>query len=53
MAYKDKEKKRKADKAYREKNKEKIKKQKHEYYLAHREEELQRKKNGVKKIANR
>jgi len=44
MAYKDKEKKREADKAYREKNKEKLKKQSHEYYLKHREQELQRRK---------
>jgi len=44
MAYKSIETKRMADKSYREKNKEKIKKQKHEYYLAHREETIQRTK---------
>ena len=44
MGYKSIEKKRMADKAYREKNKEKLKKQKHEYYLAHRVEVIQKSK---------
>ena len=42
MGYKDPEKKRANDLAYREKNKEKLKKQSHEYYLKHREETIQR-----------
>ena len=44
MGYKSIEKKRMADKAYREKNKEKLKKQSHEYYLAHRVEVIQKSK---------
>ena len=44
MGYKSIEKKRMADKAYREKNKEQLRKQKHEYYLAHREATLQKSK---------
>ena len=44
MAYKSIEKKREADKAYREKNKEELKKQSHEYYLKNREALIQRRK---------
>jgi len=44
MGYKDPEKKRANDLVYREKNKEKLKKQSHDYYLKHREETLQRTK---------
>ncbi len=42
MGYKDPEKKRANDLVYRERNKEKLKKQSHEYYLKHREETIQR-----------